>query len=395
MRLIGTFNDQHKGHVLSNYLKEQGIDNQFELITNTDWGSPEYGNTTSRVWVIDEDQMEKSLKFLEEYEQNPKDPKFTQHDKKSLFLSETIQNTIKSAPGKIKAATTTRNVPVQKMGIITLYMLVLCSIIYGMSAFTSPEYTEPPPGLPVLPIYSSEIYKTLYFDYPQKYELEDQLIKDYGIARLRDPSDLPINGKALYEKVLATPYWEGFYDKIVDAIVEPDKPITVNEPLFEKIKQGELWRLFTPALLHSDILHLFFNMTWLIVLGRQIEQRLGSFRYLLFIIITGIGCNIAQYLVSGPNFLGFSGILCAMLTFVWIRQKKAAWEGYLLQDSTMGFMMFFLLTVLAIQVASFLLQINGKLPLSVSIANTAHFTGLILGVILGYMNYFSWKTNHP
>ena len=89
-------------------------------------------------------------------------------------------------------------------------------------------------------------------------------------------------------------------------------------------------------------------MIWLAVLGRQMELRLGGFRYLLFILITGIISNIVQYMMSGPNFLGYSGILCAMLSFIWVRQKKAAWEGYVLQDSTMGFMLLFLITIAVI-----------------------------------------------
>jgi len=95
-------------------------------------------------------------------------------------------------------------------------------------------------------------------------------------------------------------------------------------------------------------------------------------------------------MMSGPNFLGYSGILCAMLSFIWVRQRKAAWEGYVLQDSTMGFMLLFLITVAVIQLASFYMEINGKTAFAIAIANTAHFTGLILGYILGHLNFFSW-----
>ena len=43
-------------------------------------------------------------------------------------------------------------------------------------------------------------------------------------------------------------------------------------PLFEKIRQGELWRLFTPCILHRDFLHILFNMIWVWILVKQIEE---------------------------------------------------------------------------------------------------------------------------
>ena len=65
MRLIGTFNDHQKGYVLSNYLKQIGVENLYEVNTVTDWGSPDYGNTSCRVWVYDEDQVEKAIEALQ------------------------------------------------------------------------------------------------------------------------------------------------------------------------------------------------------------------------------------------------------------------------------------------------------------------------------------------
>ena len=53
---------------------------------------------------------------------------------------------------------------------------------------------------------------------------------------------------------------------------------------------------FFPILLHADIFHLFFNMLWLIVLGKQIEQRLKTGRYVLFILL------IAMYLKYSSIF---------------------------------------------------------------------------------------------
>jgi GlpG protein len=391
MRLLASYTDQRQGYLLSQYLKTQGIENQLDIITNTDWGSPDYGNTTSRVWVIDEDSVERASQIFDEFQADPANPKF--QDKKTLFITEPLQNTLKEAPKKILEATAPVGAPPEPMGPITLYTLILCVMIYLVAAFTAPKFVEPPKHVPLVPVYSAPIYKELYFDYPEKYALVDELIGQYGVEKLQDPALLSPAGKTLYDKMLSTPFWQGYYEDIVAYFSTPPKEAKPQGPLFEKIRQGEIWRLFSPALLHSDILHLFFNMIWLAVLGKQMEQRLGGFRYILFILITGILCNLAQYFVSGPNFLGFSGILCAMLGFIWVRQRKAAWEGYILQDSTMGFILFFLITVAVIQIVSFYMEIHGKNSMGISIANTAHFTGLILGYLLGHINFFSWTTS--
>src|SRR5262249_32793246 len=130
---------------------------------------------------------------------------------------------------------------------------------------------------------------------------------------------------------------------------------------------------------------------WFILLGNQIEFRIGSVRYLLFILITGILSNTAQYLMSGPFFMGLSGIVVGMAAFIWARQQIAPWEGYLLHRFTLIFLAIFVIGMFVLQVLFFFMQIFGKLEMPFGIANTAHLVGGITGYLLGRMRLFTLR----
>ena len=108
---------------------------------------------------------------------------------------------------------------------------------------------------------------------------------------------------------------------------------------FEKDKCGDYSRhVYFTVIFYT----FFFNMAWLWYLGRQIEQRAGSVRMLLMILVVGIIANVAQYLMSGPYFLGFSGVVVGMVGFIWVRQRVAPWEGYPLPRGVLCSSSFFL-----------------------------------------------------
>ncbi|CCB89927.1 rhomboid protease glpG [Simkania negevensis Z] len=159
--------------------------------------------------------------------------------------------------------------------------------------------------------------------------------------------------------------------------------------MFIKLRQGEVWRLITPCLLHGGFLHILFNMLWLWLLGRQIEERIKLWQYLLITLIIGIVSNAAQYLMSGPLFIGYSGIITGLAGFIWMRQRQAPWEGYPLNRGTLIFLMVFIFGMLALQVISFILMRTGAVEFPMNIANTAHITGAIVGALLGRIPFFA------
>lgn len=387
MRLICTLQDQRQATILSSFLKNQGIDNELEMISNTDWGSSEYGTITCRIWVIDEDKMTSAQEFCEKFQENPNDLLFKPQESPTKLYLEPLQAKVKKVASLNSLSRPEEKTLIKPLGPLTYYFIMACSLLFVIQVFTTPPYVEHiPTTISYVPLFSSPIYKELVYDYPHAFELIDKIVSAFGIEKLQNPNDLPKEGKSLLEQYFSTPYWKGFYTYFLTSY-----PNWISVPRFEKIKEGEVWRLFTPALLHYDIFHILFNMIWLAVLGKQMEQRLMPFRYLAFILITGIFSNTCQYLMGGSNFIGFSGILCAMLVFIWVRQRKAPWEGYLLQSTTFNFLLIFILGMFFLQSLSFFLEKYAGTSISPGIANTAHLTGGLSGYLLGQLNYFAWK----
>ena len=382
MRILYTLSDQIKARQLSGFLASEGIENQLEVQTVTDWGSAHYGDLQCSIWVSDEDQVPLAKRWIQKFEEDPNHiifKKFLPHFDMP-FKKQSQERRVEEA--------------VKKPSTCTFALLILCSLLFIIiesSAPPIPKYY--PEYLPATALFSPPVKKALFYDYPKKYELADQLVSLFGFEKLEQPQDLPVQGQNLLKQFFNTPFWQGVYPKLLAwakqrEIMKGDE----TAPMFEKIQQGEIWRVFTPCLMHNDILHLLFNMLWLIFLGKQLEERLGGFKYLALIFLTGVFSNTCQYLMSGANFIGISGALCGMLTFIWIRQKRAPWEGYPLQKATIAFLMLFVFAMLSIQLVSFYLEATGETYASTGIANTAHLSGAMLGAILGYFPFFSWKT---
>ena len=125
------------------------------------------------------------------------------------------------------------------------------------------------------------------------------------------------------------------------------------------------------------------------MLGTQIEARIKSWQYLLLTVLIGVISNTCQYLVSGPLFIGYSGIICGLAGFIWMRQKRAPWEGYPLHRSALVFLAIFIVGMFALQVVSFVLIRYNIANFPLNIANTAHLSGAISGLVLGRIPFFS------
>jgi len=143
------------------------------------------------------------------------------------------------------------------------------------------------------------------------------------------------------------------------------------------INHGEFYRLITAAFLHGGLIHIFFNMSALNIIGKEVEMVYGGKKFLLIYFVSALGGNIFSYLFSPKSIsVGASGaifgLLGAMLVFG-LKERHRIGKNYAKNIlETIG--------------------LNVIIGLTISnIDNFAHFGGLVLGSIMGFI-LFNKKT---
>lgn len=281
-----------------------------------------------QIWVADEDRLAEATEELKQFCLHPSDPRY---------------NTTAAVEGEEEAPPESKP---QKKALLTTLLLAICLFVFVLNFFQ--ELSGEKEAKPL----STPVQEALIFDLP------------------------------------TDPYWHGFYD-IVSLKLKGENTSALEGPLFVQIKQGELWRLVSPAILHLSFLHILFNMVWLWILGKPIEERIGFFRLLILTLLIAALTNTAQYLMSGPLFLGFSGVVTGWAGFIWTREKVASWEGYPVHRSTILFLAIFIFAMLGLQMISFFLTLFTQISFPVTLANTAHIAGFVLGALFGRLPWFA------
>ncbi len=76
---------------------------------------------------------------------------------------------------------------------------------------------------------------------------------------------------------------------------------------------GQYWRLLTPMFLHGGFIHLGFNSYFLYLIGPQVEQAFGHWRFAAIYLLSGITGVIASFALSPANSIGASGALFGLI----------------------------------------------------------------------------------
>ncbi|OTA15911.1 rhomboid family intramembrane serine protease GlpG [Xenorhabdus vietnamensis] len=134
----------------------------------------------------------------------------------------------------------------------------------------------------------------------------------------------------------------------------------------------ELWRWISPALLHFSLTHILFNLALWWYLGSQVEQKIGSSKLFEVTIVSVFFSSWAQSLFSGSNFGGLSGVVYALIGYVCLTGEMSPQRGISAPRGLIAVSIIWLL------VAS--LNLN---QFSSNIANAAHISGLIIGLLMG------------
>ncbi|GAB3014570.1 rhomboid family intramembrane serine protease GlpG [Bowmanella dokdonensis] len=141
------------------------------------------------------------------------------------------------------------------------------------------------------------------------------------------------------------------------------------QPVAILLDNQQWWRLLGPAFLHFSALHIIFNLLWWGLLGGQVEKRLGTVNLSIIFLLTAVLSNYGQFIASGPNFGGLSGVVYGLMGFVWWCGWLRPQWGLSLSRPLVGFILVWLVLGYAD-------------VLWVSMANTAHTIGLITGCLL-------------
>ncbi|MEL6347018.1 MAG: rhomboid family intramembrane serine protease [Myxococcota bacterium] len=133
---------------------------------------------------------------------------------------------------------------------------------------------------------------------------------------------------------------------------------------------GHLWTALTATFLHGSLLHIFFNLSWLRMLGPFVSRELGPGRFLALYLVTGVGGFLASNLWNNVPTIGAScaifGLMGALIAYG--RRRGGTFGQNLSQQVT------------AWAIAGFL--ISFAIP---QVNNVGHAGGFITGFAMAYL----------
>jgi GlpG protein len=144
---------------------------------------------------------------------------------------------------------------------------------------------------------------------------------------------------------------------------------------------GEIWRLVTPIFYHLDMMHLIFNMLMFHYLASPVEDRRGTWRFGMMVLLIAAVSNLIQYIVplnlggSLGVMGGMSGVIYGVFGYSWMKTLFEPELGIHVSQSTV--------TILLVWLVFCMTPLTEMLGFSV--ANWAHGIGLFVGIAIGYL----------
>ena len=134
------------------------------------------------------------------------------------------------------------------------------------------------------------------------------------------------------------------------------------------IRLGEYYRLITGMFLHGSIMHLFFNVYALYVIGSQIENYFGRIKYLIIYLFSGLmGALFSMIFGGSAASIGASGAIFGLMgSLLYFGYHYRVYLGNVLKTQLIPLIIFNLFL-------GFILS---------GVDNFAHIGGLIGGVLI-------------
>jgi rhomboid protease GluP len=146
------------------------------------------------------------------------------------------------------------------------------------------------------------------------------------------------------------------------------------------IRDGQFWRLITPAFLHGSPSHIFFNMYALLSIGSLLEKHYGHARFALLYFIGAFTGNVFSFLLGSDS--GYSigastavfGLIAAEAIFFY--QNRSLFGSYARQ---------------ALSNTGVIIVINLFISLAPGIDGWGHMGGLLGGAIFAWFASPIWQ----
>jgi rhomboid protease GluP len=147
-----------------------------------------------------------------------------------------------------------------------------------------------------------------------------------------------------------------------------DFPAELLKKSNDLIREGQVWRLFTPALVHGSIAHIGFNMYALLSFGTGLETHFGHRRFIVLYVLGAFAGNVMSFLFTNADSVGAStaifGLIGAEAVFLIQNRKLFAHQFRSAIGNTL-----------------FIIFVNLFLGLAPNIDNWGHIGGLIGGLM--------------
>jgi uncharacterized protein len=134
----------------------------------------------------------------------------------------------------------------------------------------------------------------------------------------------------------------------------------------------EVWRFVTAIFMHGGVVHLLYNLVALLFFGIVLENLIGSKRFLIIFLFSGIIANIVSVNFY-PASLGASGAIMGIIgALTIIRPMMMVWAFGL---------------ILPMFIAAILWVIGDTLGIFMpsGVGNIAHLSGIAVGFLTGFL----------